>query len=1014
MTDKSQVYSIAAGRPFADDLARRILAECDGDPFALADMRILLPTRRGGRALREAFLRVSEGRALLLPRIDALGDIDEDELWLEDGDDTALNLPPAVSGLSRQLLLAHLITAVPDRARNTAQAAGLALELGRLLDQLANEKRGVEDLETLKVTEYLTGASARHWRDTLKFLDVLKTAWPAFLAEQGVSDPAARRNAAIAARAAAWAANPPETPVIAAGSTGSIAATAELLGVVARLPKGRVVLPGLDAHMTDAAWAELNPSHPQYGLKLLLEKLGAARADVRAWPGSEDAPDAPSARRAQLLSEALKPAGAVTGPPDSGALPEGAFENFEYVECAGPEQEADVIALSLREALETPGRTAALVTPDRALAERVAQQMRRWGIEIDDSAGRPLMTTPPAVFMRLLARAAEDRFGPVSTLALLKHPLAGLGWARGNVLRAARRFEKACLRDVRPPPGVAGLRHAWNQHLERRRKGGRADPPWAGDVNRLLAALAECAEPFLTAVESGDAAAVVRAHAETAERLAAVDGHSGAEKIWKGDDGEALAGFISALESAFEDAARHFTPPALGAGGYALLFDRLLAPHAVRPRYGRHPRLFIWGLLEARMQQADVMILGGLNEGVWPREPDPGPWLSRPMTEALGLQPPERRIGLSAHDFVQAACAPRVIITRAAREAGAPTVSSRWLQRIENLVQRDPALKKGFAPKPERALWAAGLGAPGQIRRAGAPKPMPPVDARPLRLPVTSIETWFRDPYSIFARRILKLKPLDALDMEPGPRERGVLIHNILEDFTKAHPGALPSNALERLIKTGAQHFAPYMSNPAVSAFWYPRFERFAAWFIENEGALRVQGQTPAVIEGEGEIELSIGDEIFTLHGRADRIDALPGGGYAVIDYKTGQPPSHNQVQAHLAPQLPLEAYMAAQGAFEGVPEGAAVYDLVYVQAGGGAKPGEQRSVRLKDTDVPTLAAEAAAGLQRFALKYRDRKTPYLSRPRVQFLSRFGDYDHLARVKEWSVGEDSEDGGGAA
>lgn len=988
------VYSIDPGRPFVDDLARAVLAESEGDPLRLADYRILLPTRRAVRSLQEAFLRASDGQALVLPAMTPLGDIDEDEALLagDEMDGGALDLLPAISGLRRQLLLARAVLQHRGGDIGPDQALGLAQELARLLDQLASDRRTIGDLERITADPDLTHEVAAHWQSTLDFLSILKTQWPDILASLGVMDPADRRNAVIDAQAERWRNQLPTTPVIAAGSTGSIKATADFLAVIADLPGGRVVLPGLDRHMSNEAWDVLAPSHPQYGLKQLLERLDTARSDVRSWPQSDD----PTvSARAAVMSAALMPAPASATPPDRSRLPDTAADGFERIDCDGPEQEADAVALVLREALEVPERTAALITPDRTLAERVAGQLLRWDIAIDDSAGRPLGLSAPGAFLRLLADAVADDFGPVSTLAVLKHPLCALGQPPHRVRRAARRLERKALRGLRPPPGISGLRRTWDVR-------GDGD----ADVETVLDALDAAANSMHAALGTGDLAALVRAHTAFAEACATSDADSGTHRLWRGDAGEALATFLNELEDA---APAMDGTAACTAAAYARLFDRLIAPRAVRPRHGRHPRLFIWGLLEARLQSADVMVLAGLNEGIWPKEPETGPWLSRPMMARLGLEPPERRLGLTAHDFVQAVCHPRVVVTRAAREAGAQTVPARWLQRLDTLV-RGTALAGGFAPQRRVTDWARALDAPGPSRRIAPPAPKPPVDARPTGLSVTRVETWVRDPYAIYAERILDLAVLDPLDMEPGPRERGTLIHDILETFTRAHPAEIPDNAEALLIAIGRDAFAPWFEIPGVRAFWWPRFESLAAWLVAEERARRAAGQVPAVIEEWAEFDLVLGGgAAFTLSAKADRIDHLPAGGYAIVDYKTGAPPSNPQVESHLSPQLSLEAFLATMGAFDTIPKGSRIDALYYVRVSGGIDPGEWRAVKLKDHDVSSLAAEAADGVRRYAKAFRNPDTPYRSRPRVQFLSLYGDYDHLARVLEWSIVGDGGD-----
>ena len=427
---------------------------------------------------------------------------------------------------------------------------------------------------------------------------------------------------------------------------------------------------------------------------------------------------------------------------------------------------------------------------------------------------------------------------------------------------------------------------------------------------------------------------------------------------------------------------------------YPALLEVLMVGRQVRPRYGRHPRLHIWGPLEARLQQADLIILGGLNEGVWPAEADTGPWLNRPMRKALGLPSPERRVGLAAHDFAQAAAAPRVVLTRSGKSGGSPTVPSRWLLRLETLIGEAAAAQIKSGPW---CGWQGRLDAPSVVTPIAAPQPKPPLAGRPRRLSVTGVETWMRDPYSIFAKHILGLKPLEPLDADPGAADRGTFIHHILEHFIREYDDSEADN-LARLMAMGEQVFAEQFAHlPTVRAFWWPRFRALAAWFVGHERIWR-QTALPLKLEHKGSITFDAPDGEFTLSATADRIDGLQGGELAIIDYKTGAPPSFKILRAGFAPQLPLEAAMARRGAF---PEVAAtdVGYLAFWRLSGRGEGGEVTAIRPEEIDQ--LAEEAWAGLAALVARFDELSTPYLARPRPEQAA-WGDYDHLARVKEWS------------
>lgn len=1012
------VFAVPAGVPFLDALAHRLLAETEADPLALGRCTILLPTRRACRALQETFLRLSQGRPLLLPRLTPLGDIDEEELLLAGGDEEpgegGLDLAPALPPLTRQLMLSRLVAGAAKargEAMSTERAAALAGELAKLVDQVATERLSFDRLAGI-----VPGDLARHWQTTVAFLEIVTKAWPKAERQAGAMGAAERRNALLARQAALWWKTPPKDPVIAAGSTGSIPATADLIQVVASLPQGRVLLPGLERGASELFWQKVHgdPSHPQHGLALLLKRLGLKPAEVAPWPlPPELAPPAAVATRMSFLAEALRPAEltdrwvaeasdakrerlrASLGPPTRAAGgADGADIGLARIDCPGPAEEALTVALLLREAAETPGRRAALVTPDRRLARRVAVELKRWSIEIDDSAGLGLGDTPPGAFLRLAAALPLDAVAPVPLLSLLKHPLAAGGEAPGLFRARVRTLERAVLRGPRPAPGFAGLAAALAAAAE-----DEAEP------RALLAwldRLARSATPYLELASGRQVplADLVRAHIGFAEALAATDAEPGAARLWQGDAGEAAAQFVDELL----EAARGHEP--LPGPEYPALLDALMAARRVRPRYGRHPRLFIWGLLEARLQQADLMILGGLNEGSWPAEPAPDPWMSRPMREAFGLPAMQRRIGLAAHDFQQACGASRVVLTRARKVDGTPTVPSRWLTRIDALMEAW-ALKPAELMAPAWLDWAQRLdrpsGPPAPIAR---PAPTPPVAARPRKLSVTQVETWMRDPYAIYARHILRLKPLEPLDADPGAAERGTLVHAALDAFVKRYPSMLPENAREALLQCGRKAFGAMLDRPAVWAFWWPRFERIADWFLaERAETLARIAQSHAELQGRLAIPTPHGD--FLLTAKADRIDRLEAGGLAIVDYKTGTVPSGKAVELGFAPQLPLEAAIAAAGGF-GNLGGSQVTELAYWRLSGGEPAGEVKAVGAKDADPAALAQAALEGLRDLVLRFEDPATPYLAQPRAAYAPDYTDYAHLARVAEWSAGGDEE------
>jgi ATP-dependent helicase/nuclease subunit B len=980
------LHAIPPHVPFLDAVAQAWLAHSD-DPLEMSRGLILLPTRRAARSLVEAFLRQSGGRPLLLPRITAFGALDEAPLALAG----ALDLPPPIEPMQRLAALTRLILAMRGSAgapRTADRAWLLAAELASLMDEA---ERAEIDLAT-RLPDAADPAYAAHWAETLRFLQIVTHAWPDYLAESGLMNPAARQVALLDAQAAWWQSHPPAHRVLIAGTTAGIPAVARLLRVVAGLPDGEVVLPGLDTGMTDEAWSAIDESHPQAGLARLLADLGATRNDVRLWPSS--VMSTVPAGRFTMLSTALLPAQALSWDQP----PPFALDGLERLTPADQQEEAAAIAVVLREALETPHARAALVTPDRDLAGRVAAELRRFGVVADDSAGEPLAETPPAVFLRLLTRAIAEELAPVPLLALLKHPLAAAGLTPAACRAQARAMELAGMRGPRPGPGIIGLRLA----LAKASAGTQA----------FLAQLETCLEPALriaAAVEVAPAEAMA-AMIQAAERLAASDEVEGPARLWAGEEGEALAARLAAVQVALTmlpDQRRAVLPGLLDAvlDGVTVRSRRALRGYGVGAV--EHPRVFIWGLLEARLQSVELIVLGGLAEGVWPPAPEPGPWLSRPMRKSVGLPSPEQAVGQAAHDFLAAACAAsRVVLSCPARREAAPAVPSRWLTRLDMLLAGHGA---ALTEQPA-AAWVRALDLPADKPRPVAPpQPRPAVALRPRRLSVTEIETWLRDPYAIYARHILRLDALRPLDEATDAADYGSLVHAGLHDFLRKHGARWPPDAQEQLRRSMNIALAEAGLRGALAAWWAPRLARIADWVAETETNRRCE-HPPVTIatEVKGEVERRRPGGAFRLVGRADRIERRSDGGLAILDYKTGTPPSQSEVDAGLAPQLLLEAAMAADGGFGPDVAGAAV-ELVYWHLTGGYVAGEGRSLFKGKPDAIAQAIVTSTAKLDDLIDVFDRPDrSYLAHPHPDWAPRFSDYAQLARVAEWSAaGEDA-------
>jgi ATP-dependent helicase/nuclease subunit B len=1038
----ARIYTIPPGEPFLPALARAILngdlpsaGGIKPDALNLPDITLLLPTRRAARAAQEAFLDTSGARAMLMPRIRPISE-GEDDLTLLTSlaapaslGAAALDLPPSMPPMERTLVLMQLIlkwreavardaAAEDTQASNTpAQAAGLAAELASLMDEIERENVAFEKITTLVPDTY-----SEHWQKTVEFLKIVAT-----FKSLGFSSDVENRNALILAEAHRFETNPPNAPVIIAGVTGSIPATVALMRAVAKLPQGAIVLPALDLTIDDDSWNAIapagtptlpgHPEHPQFGLKKLLDQLGIKRSDVKLLPGV--APSPRQSARAAFVSEAMRPSATTekwhhyTSAAQPAALKE-ALSGMSLIVAPSAQDEAEAVALILREAVETPGRTAALVSPDRLLARRVAIRLEAWGIRVDDSAGRPFAKTVPGTFLQLVIAAVVSDFAPADVMALLKHPLCRLGLKAFDVRRYGRALEIAAFRAPYLGQGLDGVAAALakfeSDKRDKKRRHMAAERLWDEDlqgaaniVERLQKAYAPlCA--LYDATTTSPLRNFTAAHSAVAESLAALPDDdpetvTGISALWQNEAGEAANTFFTAmLDEALPDIA-------LRPGDYADLYASLLARENVRERTPVHPRVSIWGPFEARLQQPDVIILGSLNEGTWPEAAETGAWLNRPMRHELGLPSPEEDTGRAAHDFISLLGAERVYLTRAQKIKGVPTVPSRWLMRIHALLEGAHVTDPLKSPEPWLA-WARARDAVDDNKRIiiPAPAPKPPLALRPRRMSVTRVEDWITNPYSVFARQILRLEPLPPLGMAPDQSLRGALVHDVLSKFATQHATQLPADTLDAITAIARDLLSDLTGHPRVAAFWMPRLERFLSWFAATEPGRR-EGVTRVVSEISGSLIIDAPGGPFTLTARADRIDDSANG-LVITDYKTGVIPSETAVQKGYAPQLPLEAAIALGEI--GFPElsGRSVAMLKYIRASGGEPAGEEK--RIKADDVAALAAEARAGLAALVALYDDEATAYRAVRRPGFRYDYDDYAHLARVAEWSAHAEDE------
>lgn len=1032
---RPRLFTIPPGVPYLGAFVRALFAgeiipglSREAGPLALADLTIYVPTRRATRALIAEFAAQSERGATLLPKIRPLGAVDEEAALFSEPDESFASfdpaIPPAVGDLERRFLLAGLVHAWAQKLKKAivgvgrdgefltdanqslavgatpADALALAGELAALIDEFIVEGADWSAVRHLAADDY-----DRYWGISAAFLKIAIELWPAILGERGAID-AAERRARLIRREIDRLAQADE-PTIVLGSTGTNRATAELMRAIARLPRGAVVLPGLDDMMPDKDWrlvagdaeAETAHGHPQAALARLLGRLDAFRDEVVALGSPEGALD----KRRRFVSQALAPSAAT---PDwrgyvarHGGERAEALADVRLIEAADEREEALAIAICLREVLETPGKTAALITPDRAIARRVRAELARWGLDVDDSGGEPLATTRAGAFARAALNAACEG-SDVALLALLGHDAVAPVNDRDRTKRVAQAIEIGVLRATPHDPDwrarMAVAREAasdWRAHGAAR----RISPLEWEDMGPTALAIDAALAPLR---EAGGKHAVGEWIARHRACLAALGAQAEAR-----DDEDAIV-----LERLFDEAgavgaeAPHGL--SLDLDDYRAFFDRLVAGATVRGPQRAHARLKILGLLEARLLDADLIVIAGLDEAIWPPQPKSDAFLNRPMRAQLGLTPPERRIGQSAHDFAMAMGAREVVLTRALKRARAPTVASRFLQRIAALAE--PAVHDSVRARGARFVALARLidnaQASPPLKR---PAPRPPVALRPARLSVTRIETLRRDPYAIYAERILELQPLAALDFAIGASEQGMGVHEALKALVERwSSGPLPDDARAFLIEAARAELAPFFADPAWRAFRWRVVEEGLDYLLRYE-AERRPALARILPEIKGSLTFPLADgSLFELSGVADRIEFDRAGHARIVDYKTGQPPSPKLIRIGIAAQLTLEGAMARRGAFKDLgavePESGLYLKL------GGKDGGKQVAAPVAGAEFVALAEEHFAQLGELLSSYRDASQGYPSRALAQYISHEGAYDHLARVKEWSAS-----GGGA-
>lgn len=952
------LYNLPAHYPFLKSLAAGIMQQSADSKIALHDFTVLLPNRRTCRHLQQEFLQLNGGQPLLLPRIAPIGDIDEEELILRGIG--AESLPPAMPALQRQAILARMIgdwyTDKKQAPIGFLQSWAMAGDLGTWIDQIHLEQLDFTQIKNLAPENF-----AQHWQEVSEFLSIFSINWLPMLEKYGMVDESARRVLLLESQAKYWRDHPSPTPIIAAGSTGSMKATAKLLAAIANMPNGSVILPGLDQHLDEESWQAIDTTHPQFFLSQFLTEIGMERDQIKIW---SFAPVLKNHGADQLWSDTLRPAQGV-GEWRQVKINTNAIQNLQLIDCAHTDEEARAIAALMRETLETPGKTAALVTPDRNLTRRVMSQLRRWNIAVDDGAGQSLNQTLPGQFLLSLARAIQNDFQPDLLLALLKHPFAALGQDPVQTRFTVYAIETALRRNddfiYSPALGLAQYIKSVSDAAQK----------------KLLEKFESIIAPTLSEFS-------IAGFINAAESLAQTPQKTGSEILWAGEAGDEAAKFFSDIINLGADLPQITWADAPDFLNYC--FESI----TVRKPYDAHPRLKIWGLLEARLQYADRIILSGLNETVWPPASDGDPWMSRPMRDQFGLPSRERRIGQTAHDLTQLACQQsEIFITRSNRDQGAPCLASRFWVRLETLLHSKGKLDAVKTAAKYYKSLAQSLDQTDQIISISAPKANPKPDARPRDFSATSIELWMRDPYAFYAKYILRLRKLDDIERKFEHLARGNLLHDILEEFTESPP----DKKNHELIRTLAEEkLRPWLHDPYVAEMWWPRLCRILDWFVDVEQK-RQDLIAQSVTETKGQIKFAIGGYDYTLSATADRIDAHKDGAISIIDYKSGKAPTGPEIESGLNPQLPLEAAIFNGGGFTQCDKGR-IGSIEFWEL-------SAQNIRAYTKDLEDLADDALDGLQRLIEQYQNPNQSYTSTPHGSKYARNKDYHHLSRIAEW-------------
>lgn len=975
------IFNISPLYPFLDVLVQFVIDSAHKQNINIANDIILLPTRRACRALKDVFAKLSAGNSLL-PKILPLGDIDEDGFAFLDYQNDNLDLmdlPPAIPDIERNLILSSLIKK-KSPSLNDEQAFSLAVDLAHLMDVVEMEMLDFKNLQYI-VPENLS----LYWQENLEFLQIITDWYPQILKERGYLNPVDRKIKLIYKQVEVWQKYPIKGRIFACGSTASLVPISYMITSISNMENGYVVLPHLDKILSDEDFYNVGQNHPQYGMKNLLIKMKVKREEVIDLKPLNPIKNIADKDREILSSFIMLNSSLSQTWQNMPKLNNDVLNGVEKLSLNNDADETLAIAFTIRKMIEENKKTL-LITPNRNIAKAVASELKRWNIDVDDSAGTGASEIPTGNYFILLINAIVDNFAPIPLLSILKHSLSHFNMDKVYLDSLVDNFEQFILRENFLLTDIDLIISKCEEFSFINNK---------FDINPILNILyyiKKSLSSFLNLFnEDGKAFLfdMLTEHIKLVENFVQNNQKEPdfyLNALYKGDlNSQFSEGLRNLLDSLYKLKGDDISKMTLKS--YRDFIANYLFNLKLRPVIQSHPLIAIMNSIEARLLNADVFILAGLNENTFPSVSADDPWMSRPMKAEFKLPLPERKIGLSSHDFVEFFCKKNVILTRSQKSDGLNTIESRWLQKLDAIIKISNI---NFSSNNDILNWIQVFTKPlCDVQKCKRPMPCPPLYARPKELWATSIEKLYRDPYIIFARYILNLKKLKDINADTLPADFGDIVHACLEEFKNKNLSSIDELKQIFIRKSLAFH------NIDIIDFWFKQFDDIAKNFIDYENNIK-DSVKQSFTELEGSLKIT---DFFTLKAKADRIDILNDNNAVVMDYKTGYAPSDKEVLSGYAPQLPLEALILNNNGFN--IKNAKTSSMLYLKLS--SKDGKY--ITNIDKNIDEILDNTYKSLIEIVSKFYDENTPYISRPNPNklgdMIKKYSDYNHLARVKEW-------------